>query len=405
VSRVRVRSLIVLLVIIVSVYSCIETFFPPLPNKTGYLVIEALITDEARSYDVYLTRSITALNSKVTYVKGATVSISESDGKEYFLQEISSGHYITDSKKFLGKVGGKYVLHIKAGSDVYESDTCSMCGSSAIDRLYLGKSSKFFDNGASEVMGLSIYLDGSVSDISNYVRWDFSETWKYSTAYPPYYSFTPPSTFNPITPTSLTCWKSARSTDILISSFQDQKSGLIRNKEVAFFLTNASDRFNQRYSILVNQYIISRAEYDFWNAMKASNQESGGIFEKQPYTTSGNIRNLRSPSEVVLGYFQVASIRSMRLYVDPYDLFRFRLFPMNNPCNTTTYTLGYQGDTGPLRSINSIYDYIIGHDSVIVRPYWNDNGALVGIVGTSKACADCAVTSDPNKPAFWTDGK
>lgn len=404
-NRLKVRSRFVLLAIIISVYSCIDTFFPPLPNYAGYLVIDALVTDETRSYDVYLTRSVTALNSRINYIKGATVSITDSEGKEFFLQEINTGHYITDSKKFLGKIGGKYVLHITSGTDVYQSDTCRMYGSPIVDRLYFGKSSRFSDNGISEVTGLSIYLDGSVSDISDYVRWDYNEVWKYSSSYPPYYTYTPPSTFTPSTPTILICWKSARSTEIMISSFQDQKTGLIRNKEVAFFQTNASDRFNQRYSIMVNQYIISKAEFDFWNALKVSNQEVGGIFEKQPFMTSGNIHNLINPSEVVLGYFQVASVSSQRIYINPTDILNLKLLPMTNTCNTRTYSLGYQSSEGPLTSIKDIYDYVTSHDSVMVNPVWNSRGIPVGIVATSRFCSDCSFLGDPKKPDFWTDSK
>jgi hypothetical protein len=404
VRRIRIRSWVALLVIIVSVYSCIETFFPQLPNKSGYLVIDAMVTNEERSYDVYITRSVTALNSKVTYVKGAIVSISDSDGKEYFLQEITTGHYITDKLKFTGKIGGKYILHIKTGSEVYQSDTCQMFGSSKIDRLTFGKSSKFLENGTSEVAGLSIYLDGTVSDIKNYVRWDFNEVWKYVTAYPPAYTFSPPSTFNPIQPKNRYCWKKANSTDIIVGSFQDQANGNIRNKELAFFITNASDRFNQRYSVLVNQYVISRAEFEFWNNMKASNQESGGIFEKQPYTTAGNIHNLRNPNETVLGYFQVASISSMRLYITPFDVNSLRLSTMINPCNTEIYQLGDPGPTSPFTSLKMIIDYLAVRDSVMIGPFYSMmTGLLVGVIATSKTCSDCSLSADPNMPSFWID--
>ena len=398
------RNGLVLILILISVYSCIETFFPQLPNKTGYLVIDALITNEARSYDVYLTRSITALNSKVTYVKGAYVSITDTTGKEYLLQEISTGHYVTDLNKFKGQVGNKYILHVKTGIDEYRSDTCKMYGTSKIDRLFIGKSSKFTENGIAEQDGMSLYLDGEVNDKnSSYLRWDFNEVWEFAASYPSMYTFSAPSTFTFIEPKNRYCWKNAKSSDIVLHSFQDQDKGVIKNKEIAFFLTNVTDRFTLRYSVLVNQYSISRKEYEFWNMLMASNQNGGGIFEKQPYSLSGNIHNLRNPDEVVLGYFQVSGIASQRIFIDPKDIINLKLMVMGNPCGTKTYIFGDPGDTGPFTSLKQINDYIIKHDSVLVVPYWNDNGALVGMTATSKPCSDCSLTGDLNKPTFWVD--
>jgi hypothetical protein len=405
-GKTNIKSWVGLMVIFLSVYSCIETFFPELENKAGFLVIDALITDEARSYDVYLTRSVSALNSKVTYVKGAYVSISDNTGKEFTLQEISTGHYVTDNKKFTGQIGNRYILYIKTSTgEEYRSDTCTMYGTSKIDQIHIGKNTKYTENGIDELTGLSLYLDGEVSDKKNcFLKWDFSEAWKFSVPYPVEFSFSPPNLFTEIVVNNQYCWKNAKSKDILIHSFQEQENGVVKDKELAFFLTNQSNRFSVRYSVLVNQYAISWREYKFWNQLRATNEEGGGIFEKQPYSISGNIKNISDPDEVVLGYFQVASVYSKRIYIDPLEVSKLKLPFFINPCETKTYQIGdMEDDYTTFRSLSAIYNHIIKHDSVLVRPYWNDLGDISGMTATSKNCSNCSLSGDSKKPSFWTD--
>jgi hypothetical protein len=399
------RKWSVLIFIVLSIYSCVDTFFPQLPNKEGFLVIDAQVTDETRSYDVYITRSVNTLNSSIAFVKGAYVSISDVSGNEYVLQETPKGHYVTDSKKFTGRIGNKYILYIRTTSGVeYRSDTCEMFGNSSIDQLYIGKSTRYTENGVTELTGLSLYVNGSVSDKNNhYLKWDLNETWKYAIPYPLAFSFSPPADFIQLQIKNYYCWKNAKSSDIIVHSFQDQDNGILKNKEIAFFLTNESDRFNLRYSVMVNQYSISRKEYEFWNMLTSTTDGGGGIFERQPYSIRGNIRNQKNSDEVVLGYFQVASVNSRRLYVDPIDVARLKLTFMVSPCETKIYQIGDIGDSKPLTSLKAVYDYIVNHDSVLVMPYWNDLGRLTGMTATSKMCSDCSLTGDPNRPAFWTD--
>jgi hypothetical protein len=398
------RKLLVIIIVIVSVYSCVETFFPELENKAGYLVVDALITDESRSYDVYLTRAVSALNSKVSAVKGAYVSVSDNSGKEFILKEISSGHYITDSKKFLGAIGGKYFLYIKTSSgEEYRSDTCTMYGTSTIDQVYFKKSTKYSENGIDEITGISIYVDGKVSDKNEcFLRWDFNEVWEIIVPYTPEYSFTTPNIFTPVAEKNKYCWKNDRSKDILIHSFQEQQNPVVKYKEVGFFIPYQSDRFNVKYSILVNQYSISRNEYEFWNKLKETNEEPGGIFEKQPYSISGNIKNLKNPEEVVLGYLQVESVTSKRLYINPYDIGNLKLALYPSTCELRTYEIGDTVETGRLRTLSEIYTYISKRDSVLVSPYYNDLNVITGMITTARACADCSVSGDPKKPGFWT---
>jgi hypothetical protein len=399
------RSWFTILIISLSVYSCIETFFPELDNSLGMLVVDALVTDESRPYDVYLSRSVSSLKSKITMVKGAIVRVSDNSGNVFVLRESGSGHYITDSKKFKGEVGKKYVLYIRTtNGEEFQSDSCTMVGVSKIDRLYFRRNIKYSEDGKTELEGISFYADGSVTNKENcFVRWDFTEAWKTSVPYFPEFSFSAPNTFTPVPEKNKYCWKNAISSNILIHSFQDQATPEVKEKEIGFFVPDESDRFNERYSILVNQYAITREEYDFWNRLKQTNEDPGGIFERQPYSISGNIKNLKNPKDPVLGYFQVASVSSMRLYVNYYQVVNLKL-PLSYPyCDIRTIQIGDSTETGKVTTLTEIYSYLTKHDSTMLRPYYNNFGLLRGMIITSRKCADCSTSGNPVKPSFWLD--
>jgi hypothetical protein len=393
------------LIIFVSVYSCVEVFYPELDNKAGLMVVDALITNESRSYDVFIYRSVSSLSSKTTYVKGAYVSVFDNSGKENKLKEVSTGHYITDNKTFFGEAGKKYILYIRtSGGDEYLSDTCTMYGNSTIDQVYFRKNQKYSENGIDQVSGVSFYVDGQVSSTDNcFLRWDFNEDWKILVQYPSLFVYNGGSSFTENAAKNIVCWKKAKSTDIIIHSFQDNGIAVVKNKEIGFFIPEQSDRFNVRYSILVNQYAISLKEYEYWNKLKETNEETGGIFERQPFSISGNIRNIRNSREAVLGYFQVATVSSKRLYVNPNDVSILGLPLFQNVCGAKVYQLGDMGETEIFRTIPEIYDYITRHDSVLVTPFYNDFGVLRGMVVSSHVCTDCGLSGDPKKPDFWIE--
>jgi hypothetical protein len=70
----------------------------------------------------------------------------------------------------------------------------------------------------------------------------------------------------------------------------------------------------------VFQYSLSEENYIYWeNIEKVANQQ-GSIFDPPPAPISGNISNPADQSELVLGYFQVVQVDTVRTFVVPEDL-------------------------------------------------------------------------------------
>lgn len=69
-------------------------------------------------------------------------------------------------------------------------------------------------------------------------------------------------------------------------------------------------------SLFTKQYTISEASYDFWDAIRKQNANSGSLYNTQPHQIRGNVINVNDKSESVLGFFEVASVTESRIFVD-----------------------------------------------------------------------------------------
>jgi hypothetical protein len=74
---------------------------------------------------------------------------------------------------------------------------------------------------------------------------------------------------------------------------------------------------------LVKQWSLSKEAYLYWYNLKKNNQETGGLYTKQPAMPKGNLYNENDSSEIVLGYFTVSSETSKRIIVEKIPDFKF----------------------------------------------------------------------------------
>ena len=81
------------------------------------------------------------------------------------------------------------------------------------------------------------------------------------------------------------------------------------------FIDNTTERLAYLYSILVTQQSISPEAFAFWDQLRMNNIEQGGMYETQPLPVKGNLTNLTNPEQTVLGFFQVTSVKTKRLFV------------------------------------------------------------------------------------------
>lgn len=409
---------ILLLAAIFAFCTCIDQYTPNLNGYTPRLVIDGLITDANNSYTVKLSYSFPGAVSAPTFVSDAKVSVSDDNGNNYSLTYRRNGIYSSDSSEFRGSVGRTYVLHVTTPEgEQYESDPCLMLPVTNIDSIYVERDEELFNNGNESRKGARIFIDSRAGEGEQYYRWAFKETWKFKVPNPKKYSYVYGEDQNspeliPVTDVKEYCWKNASSTNIIINAITPGQSNIIERKPITFIAPDESDRFNLQYSILINQYSLSKREYDFWNDLKQINEEGGSLFSKQPFSLKSNIHNLNNPDEHVMGYFQVSAVHEKRKTLSFSDILSLGLPFYKYPCERIIKEPhDFDTEWGPKHTWDYVYRlYCVTSKYDLVEPIFKDvsvdgKQVLYKLVFSTPECANCELSGVSTKPDFWVDLK
>jgi hypothetical protein len=310
-----IRLLLLFLMCLLFNKRCIVPYDPgPLENEE-LIIIEGLITDQHEVNTIKLSKSLPLRKREyMNPARGCQVWISDDLGKIDSLKETISGTYITDSTKFQGKIGRKYILHIHTtpamGNFNYESIPMEMKPVPQIDSIYYEK--KIYTESKIPVEGCQIYLDThDPANSCNFYRWKYSETWEFHM---------------PFDVINKVCWTSNNSNNILIKN----TSSLSENRITGYpinSITNPIDRLCIKYSILVKQYSLNEDEYLYWERLKNISDQVGGLYDLIPAILPNNIYCLENQNVKTLGYFSVSAISSKRIFIkDRFDGLNLQYF-------------------------------------------------------------------------------
>ncbi|HOW39318.1 MAG TPA: DUF4249 domain-containing protein [Bacteroidales bacterium] len=372
----RILKLILYPGLLLILSGCVTKFMPEIDESRELLVVEGIITDQNETNTIRLTKS-SPLDRKNTIkpVLKCIVNLSDDLGNTWLLKEKGNGYYVTDSTVFRGVLGRSYTLRVDTRNSLpngynYESDPVEMKPVPEIDRLYYERvliAAETDEAPAKE--GCEVLLDTRDSgEGCSYFRWDYTETWEISLPYDV---------------TNKICWVTNNSSQILLKN----TSHLSQNNISAYpvtFISNETDRLENRYSIFVRQYSISEQEYNYWSRMQTMSEQTGTLYDVMPSSVQGNMNCIEDPSEKVLGFFSVSAKKTKRIYVD--ELFS-GLPALYKDCAVDTV-----GPTGKIPNLG-VSLWIIIDGSYEIPPY--------RVLTDKKGCADCTVRGTTKKPAFW----
>lgn len=155
----RIYRVIFFIIISLSLVTCIDPYTPQLRSFESRLVVDALVTDEATSNYVRLSRTTLLPDDKPAKVTGAVVTITDDLGVSVNLEKRYPGDYRTDSLSFRGETGRTYTLRIEtAEGDNYESDPCLMLPVPGIDSLYFGRDQVFSEETGRFREGITFFM-------------------------------------------------------------------------------------------------------------------------------------------------------------------------------------------------------------------------------------------------------
>ena len=376
------RSLFPSLVILAS---CIEPFEPDLHSDTfNILVVDGFINSTNNSATVRFSRAV-SLSEEVPPSQDivATVNIEDEAGTTFTLNNQGLGYYSLENIALDNS--RKYRLHIYSQFDEeILSDFIELKDTPPIDSVVWRPDKD----------GISIYVNTHDPGAkSRYYSWNYTETWEYTSTFFSTYKLIDGEAYSR-TPEEYiySCWSTERSTDILVGSTSLLSDDVVRDFPLTY-IPGESSKLTLRYSIEVEQRVLTQEAYDFWIQLEKTTESLGGLFDPLPSQVLGNIRSSGTVStDPVLGYFSGGSVNKQRIFVDFADL----------PYNIISI---YRPRRCVLEDVSSI---AVGelpntpNSVLLIDPVYVQGVGIVAYTTAANYCIDCRMAGGTNKrPEFW----
>jgi hypothetical protein len=387
------RYLVLAGIIILLIANCTKPYTPSAITKApNYLVVEGVInTGSNDSTLIKLSRTV-PLNAGVgtTPELGATVTIQSDNNQSYSLHDLGNGMYKSDNLTLDNT--HKYRLNINTSdSKNYISDYLVPVPTPPIDSVGFTIKSN----------GVQLYANThDPNNSTHYYRWDYIETWQFHSEYfSSYISNGTEIVQRDPSQYIYDCWGNSISNDIVLGSSAKLTKDVIYQNPIAF-VESTSEKIETRYSILVKQYALSSAGYNYFEQLRQNTEELGGIFDPQPSQLTGNVHCTTDATIPAIGYVTAGTIQQKRIYINAGQL----------PGSwRTTYPYNCEQDTAllfnPKSKINEVQEYLVPLTSsflITQADYGIPAGpAPVGYLYSDPICVDCSLRGTVTKPSFW----
>ena len=382
-------KILILFATIMHMASCIEEV--PLESK-GFeeaIVVEGSVTNEFKQHQIKLSQVFAIDTTGANPLTGAIVKVN--GNTEYLFRETEPGNYISVDS-FAAQPGINYQLNIMANGEEYESEPLQLPGTSCIGLLETKRLDYRGEN------GVAITLNNQASNgTTNFYKYEFVETFKFNSNYfkvndiliedGEAYKI-------PKVKEEYTCYRTEESQEIILASTNSLSEDSVNDLLITFINSN-DPRLSLRYSILVRQFVINSAAYNYYETLKEISGSDNLFSQIQPGFLEGNIYNVNNRNEKVIGFFNISSVSTKRIYFNYEDFYdrgstRPRFVSLDN-CEITFPTL------------NALIE-LVKND----RVRWFGSPIVPNLPGGSyfvvpRRCVDCTVFGSNVKPDFWED--
>lgn len=147
---------------------------------------------------------------------------------------------------------------------------------------------------------------------------------------------------------------------LYLYSGENMEEGHLEDFQVSRVVIYPFWQFFEKHFYNITQYCITREAFDYWEKVNEIAFPTGSIFDTPPAPIPGNIYNVNDPDEIVLGFFEVSTVDTIRTWTNREDLEGLAIY---DRCN----------------------------DEYLYQS-WNDN-----------ACRDCMTLDDASteRPYYW----
>jgi len=158
------------------------------------------------------------------------------------------------------------------------------------------------------------------------------------------------------------------------------------------FLETGNPKLSNRYSLLVKQVAISRDAHYYYETMEKLSGSNNLFSQNQPGFVQGNI-TAANPDIKVLGYFNVSSVSSKRIFFDYYDFYEVgepRSY-FSEDCNPAIPELRNQAE------IEALGEVVAAGYVKLLRT------TPTAFEVVESECIDCNYWGTNVKPEFWEE--
>ena len=386
--------------------SCTEQYVMQTNTFEDILVVNGILTNELRLQEIKLNRTYRLEEDKAPFEKGANVYVTDSDNIVYeFEEDVDS--YLSKSE-FKAEAGKTYQLNIITKDGKSYSSTSETL--TAISEIKVTPTVQTIEGQKGVQIDISSFDPTSQS---KFYRYEYDETYKIVAPKwtPDKHEVAPFLTpdGNPdfiVVPRTngetKTCYSTKRLEDLLLKSTvgltEDRVDFPIR------FISVKDPIIRERYSIIVRQYVQNLASYTYYKTLKDLSISKSILSQIQTGFNYGNLKSNDNAAEKIVGYFEVSSVSSQRIYFNYRDLFPTDTYypPYFIDCSEVELLNCWdRGCQGPqilsfVGSISSLYSFRYGADLPDRRHY-------AKYVFVPADCGDCTKFSSNIKPLFWID--
>lgn len=386
-----------LLLLSILLFSCAENY--PLQTDTyeEALVVEATITNELKTQEIKLSKTARLEDEGVENETGATVTVKDNLGAVYSFIE-QNGIYVSQAP-FQATPNTIYTLEIKTrDGKVYESSNETMTTENPILDVVPAVVTD-----SKEGRGVQIRVTNyDPTNTSKYYRYEYDETYKIiAPVYRQEKLVVKPEPrtvgLEPNDPNTRICYSTKSSNDIILTTTTD-----LQEDRVSFpvrFISDQNYIISHRYSILVRQYVQSLASYTFRKTMKEISSSGSILSPKQPGFVSGNIRCISHTDQKAIGFFEVSSFSSKRIFFNYKDLFPGEVLPpYYTDCTEEEYKFCF-GLSIPIPCRGDILIENLKQNKVSYK--YNLESSFYYMVPVE--CGDCTSFSSNVIPSFWIE--
>jgi hypothetical protein len=385
----RIRNLKVLLLLILAI-SCVDPFEIKHSGSSGILVVEGVISDQYKNHRILLTRTAALDHRVVNPEQGATVTISDDKGEIVSLSEVHPGVY--ETPEYSASPGNSYTLKIKtAEGSEYASHAVPFTDGPALGDVY----PKYINNGIEEEKGIQIFVDTEdPTGNAHYYRWNYVETYVVHAPFPSNWIWIGNNNVEFRYEGIDTCYVTDTLRTVLLRSTQNLDQDKITAQPIKF-LPATFYAIRYRYSILVEQFILSEEAYQYWENQRTVSEKQGSLSDIQPGSLTGNMVSLTNDEETVLGYFDAGKVSEKRIFFNAQTFYE-EGFKMPPPMRAHCYEIS------PIIVPQSQLDAAMrqyGNSMYIWEVYGMVPAAFFELM--PKFCCDCRDLGSTERPSYF----